>query len=244
MAGSPAEAVTLEQYGELEVKVIKLRRALAHAQSVTKRQDAALSKTINRLQALDEEVQELKDEGSRLEDEIQNLENELESRRNLPEMSQKDYTEKEIAAARREIEDLAFERAKVMVEIEKQKLCNREISKTVEIVKQRYEHEGKKRRHEIRKLDATETALRKEIDNLKKEKNQLLGTGSRNSGNRDRSQSDVSDSRRESRLGASKNGGSEGNSRSSRRPSGEQHSPYRQSLSQERHEKYDEESFG
>jgi predicted nucleic acid-binding Zn-ribbon protein len=78
MAGSPAEAVTLEQYGELEVKVIKLRRALAHAQSVTKRQDAALSKTINRLQALDEEVQELKDEGSRLEDEIQNLETELE----------------------------------------------------------------------------------------------------------------------------------------------------------------------
>jgi chromosome segregation ATPase len=244
MAGSPAEAVTLEEYGELEVKVIKLRRALAHAQSVTKRQDAALSKTINRLQALDEEVQELKDEGSRLEEDIQHLENELENRRNLPEMSQKDYTEKEIAAARQEIEDLAFERAKVMVEIEKQKLCNREIGKTVEIVKQRYDHEGKKRRHEIRKLDATETALRKEIDNLKKEKNQLLGTGSRNSGNRDMSQSDVSDSRRESHVRTSKNGGSEGNSRSSRRISEEQHHPFRQPWSQERHDEDDGEVFG
>jgi hypothetical protein len=124
-----------------------------------------------------------------------------------------------------------------MVEIEKQKLCNREVSKTVEIVKQRYDHEGKKRRHEIRKLDATETALRKKLTTRKK-RTELLGTGSRNSGNRDRSQSDVSDSRRESRVGTSKNGGSEGNSRSSRRPSEDQQSPYRQTLLQERNDKY------
>mmetsp|Transcript_7822 Transcript_7822/g.8973 ORF Transcript_7822/g.8973 Transcript_7822/m.8973 type:complete len:244 (+) Transcript_7822:190-921(+) len=181
MAGNPSDAVTPQQYGELEVKVIKLRRALAHAQSVTKRQDAALSKTIDRLQILDEEVKELKDEGNRLEDEIQYLEDELDQRKTLPEMSQKDYTEKEIEDARREIEDLRFERAKVMVEVEKQKLCNREVGKTVEIIRKRYDHEDKKRRHEIRKLDEKEKNLKKEIDKLRREKNQLQDEGINNS---------------------------------------------------------------
>jgi len=194
MAGSPAGAVTLEQYGELEVKVIKLRRALAHAQSVTKRQDAALSKTIDRLQTLDEEVKELKEEGSRLEEEIHHFEAELTQRRNLPEMSQKDFTEKEIIDARREIDDLAFEGAKVLVECEKQKLCNREVGKTVEIIKKRYEHEGKKRRHEIRGLDEKETVLRNEIDKLKREKNQLVGGGA--SRDKGRSTGTNTDSRR------------------------------------------------
>jgi hypothetical protein len=188
MADSQTEAVTLEQYGELEVRVIKLRRALAHAQSVTKRQDAALSKTIDRLQTLDEEVKELKKEGCRLEDEILNIEDDLERRRNSPEMSQKDAAEKQLAEARAEIEEIAFERCKVRVEIEKQKLCNREISKTIEIVRQRYEHEGKKRRHEIRKLDEREIALRKEIETLKLEKVKLLGGNRRGSGTKERTQ--------------------------------------------------------
>lgn len=181
MAGTPDETVTLEQYGELEVKVIKLRRALAHAQSVTKRQDAALSKTIDRLQNLDEEVKDLKEEGSRLEEEIQNLEDELDERKNLPELSQSDYTEKEIENARKEIEELSFERAKVLVEVEKQKICNREVGKTIEIVHKRYEHEEKKRRHEIRKLDEKETSMRREIEKLKREKNQLLHGDARSS---------------------------------------------------------------
>jgi chromosome segregation ATPase len=174
MAGSPEDAVTLEQYGELEVKVIKLRRALAHAQSVTKRQDAALSKTIDRLQTLDEEVKELKEEGSRLEDEIQHLEDELDQRTSLPKLSQHDFTENEIENARKEIEELSYERAKVLVEVEKQKLCNREVGKTIEIVHKRYEHEEKKRRHEIRKLEEKETIMRNEIDKFTKEKQQLL----------------------------------------------------------------------
>jgi len=180
MAGNLSDAVTPQQYGELEVKVIKLRRALSHAQSVTKRQDAALSKTIDRLQILDEEVKELKDEGNRLEDEIHYLEDELDQRKTLPEMSQKDYTEKEIEDARREIEDLRFERAKVMVEVDKQKLCNREVGKTIEIIRKRYDHEDKKRRHEIRKLDEKEKNLKEDIDKLRRERNYLRNEGSMN----------------------------------------------------------------
>eukprot|EP00547_Thalassionema_nitzschioides_P016740 CAMPEP_0194231672 /NCGR_PEP_ID=MMETSP0158-20130606/326_1 /TAXON_ID=33649 /ORGANISM="Thalassionema nitzschioides, Strain L26-B" /LENGTH=242 /DNA_ID=CAMNT_0038964327 /DNA_START=41 /DNA_END=766 /DNA_ORIENTATION=+ len=190
MAGNSSD-VTLEQYGELEVKVIKLRRALAHAQSVTKRQDAALSKTIDRLQILDEEVKELKDEGSRLEEEIQYLEDELDERKTLPEVSQKDYTEKEIEDARREIEDLRFERAKVMVEVEKQKLCNREVGKTIEIVRKRYDHEDKKRRHEIRKLDDKEKNLKMDIDKLRRERNFLLNEGGSMSSKKGRLQSEI-----------------------------------------------------
>lgn len=195
MADSQAEAVTLEQYGELEVRVIKLRRALAHAQSVTKRQDAALSKTIDRLQTLDEEVKELKKEGCRLEEEILRIECALELRRNSPEMSQTDLAEKQIADARAEIDELVFERCKVRVEIERQKLCNREISKTIEIVRQRYEHEGKKRRHEIRKLDEKEISLRHEIETLKQEKAKLRGGNSRDSGNKERPHSAAIDRR-------------------------------------------------
>eukprot|EP00546_Thalassionema_frauenfeldii_P012128 CAMPEP_0178917724 /NCGR_PEP_ID=MMETSP0786-20121207/13412_1 /TAXON_ID=186022 /ORGANISM="Thalassionema frauenfeldii, Strain CCMP 1798" /LENGTH=242 /DNA_ID=CAMNT_0020591319 /DNA_START=905 /DNA_END=1633 /DNA_ORIENTATION=+ len=190
MAGNSSE-VTLEQYGELEVKVIKLRRALAHAQSVTKRQDAALSKTIDRLQVLDEEVKELKDEGNRLEEEIHYLEDELDERKTLPEISQKDYTEKEIEDARREIEDLRFERAKVMVEVEKQKLCNREVGKTIEIVRKRYDHEDKKRRHEIRKLEEREKHLKIEIDKLRRERNYLLNEGGSIGSNKGRLQSEM-----------------------------------------------------
>ena len=189
MADSQTDAVTLEQYGELEVRVIKLRRALAHAQSVTKRQDAALSKTIDRLQTLDDEVKELKKVGCRMEEDILRIEDDLERRRNSSEVSQAELAEKQISDAHAEIDELVFERCKVRVEIEKQKLCNREISKTVEIVRQRYEHEGKKRRHEIRKLDEKEASLRKEIETLKQEKVKLLGGSIRDSGNKEQSQS-------------------------------------------------------
>lgn len=202
MAGTPAEPVTLEQYGELEVKVIKLRRALAHAQSVTKRQDAALSKTIDRLQTLDEEVKDLKEEGSRLELEILNLEDELEQRKNLPEMSQKDYTEKEIEDARKEIDELRFERAKVLVEIEKQKLCNRELGKTIEIVRKRYEHDDKKRRHETRKLEEKEATLKRDIDKMKREKKKHLGGTTTSRSSQHKRPSEQGASRRPSRSSA------------------------------------------
>ena len=187
MAGTQeSDEVTLEQYGELEVRVIKLRRALTHAQAVTKRQDAALTKTIERLQSLDEEVKELKEEGRKLEEDIVRIEKEikLESEANS-DLSREEYAEKEMEKVRAEIKEVTLEHCKVRVEIERQKLCHRELQKTIDIINQRYQHEGKKRRHEIRQLNEKESLLWQEIEALRLEKAKLLRDSGRGAGRSD-----------------------------------------------------------
>ena len=176
---------TAENYGELEVRVIKLRRANVHAQATSKKQEKALSRQIETLHKLDSDIAALTKRESLLQKELRKGKGR--TSKDQKHRLQLSGTGLEFRATRKELEN----QLKVLVsktkEAEQTMKHRKGINDDLERVHNRATRGIFSKRTLLEELQAREAALMKQLEELRAQREELRMSHSINSFNSSRS---------------------------------------------------------